>query len=85
MGGEGLKSVSGNAVLNANYIMEALKDTYYLPYDRRCMHEVVFSADWQLLHEPDVSFRHFLKNSRQCYFHEPISNCSFWSLLPFRS
>ena len=47
MGAEGLKSVSGNAVLNANYIMEALKDIYYLPYDRRCMHEVVFSADWQ--------------------------------------
>jgi glycine dehydrogenase subunit 2 len=47
MGAEGLQSVSGNAVLNANYIMEALKDIYYLPYDRRCMHEVVFSADWQ--------------------------------------
>jgi glycine dehydrogenase subunit 2 len=27
--------------------MESLKDKYYLPYDRRCMHEVVFSADWQ--------------------------------------
>jgi len=47
MGGEGLKSVSGNAVLNANYIMQALKDIYNVPYDRPCMHEVVFSADWQ--------------------------------------
>ena len=27
--------------------MHALKDTYHLPYDRRCMHEVVFSADRQ--------------------------------------
>ena len=27
--------------------MEALKDTYHLPYDRVCMHEAVFSADWQ--------------------------------------
>ena len=47
LGGEGLRAISGNAVLNANYLMDALKDTYYLPYDRRCMHEVVFSADWQ--------------------------------------
>jgi glycine dehydrogenase subunit 2 len=47
LGAAGLKSISGNAVLNANYIMAALKDIYRLPYDRRCMHEVVFSADWQ--------------------------------------
>ena len=47
LGGAGIRSISGNAVLNANYLMQALKDTYYLPYDRRCMHEAVFSADWQ--------------------------------------
>jgi glycine dehydrogenase subunit 2 len=47
LGAAGLTSISGNAVLNANYIMESLKHKYYLPYDRRCMHEVVFSADWQ--------------------------------------
>jgi glycine dehydrogenase subunit 2 len=47
LGAAGLKSISANAVLNANYILEALKDIYYLPYDRRCMHEVVFSADRQ--------------------------------------
>ena len=47
LGAAGMKSISGNAVLNANYLMQALKDTYYLPYDRRCMHEAVFSADWQ--------------------------------------
>tara|TARA_Y100000815_G_scaffold29662_1_gene24687 strand:- start:2234 stop:3706 length:1473 start_codon:yes stop_codon:yes gene_type:complete len=46
-GAEGMSAISGNAVLNANYLMEALKDTYYLPYDRRCMHEAVFSANWQ--------------------------------------
>ena len=44
MGSTGLPEVSGNAVLNANYLMERLKGTYHLPYDRRCMHEVVFSA-----------------------------------------
>jgi glycine dehydrogenase subunit 2 len=47
MGTPGLRAVSGNAVLNANYLMQALKDSYYLPYGRRCMHEAVFSADWQ--------------------------------------
>ena len=47
LGAAGVKSISGNAVLNANYLMQALKDVYYLPYGRRCMHEVVFSADWQ--------------------------------------
>ena len=47
LGEAGLRSISSNAVLNANYLMEALRDVYYLPYDRRCMHEVVFSADWQ--------------------------------------
>ena len=47
LGAEGMRSISGNAVLNANYLMQALKDVYYLPYDRRCMHEAVFSADWQ--------------------------------------
>ena len=47
LGESGLISISSNAVLNANYLMEALRDIYHLPYDRRCMHEVVFSADWQ--------------------------------------
>lgn len=38
-----LKKVSELAVLNANYIKESLKDTLYLPYDRPCMHECVFT------------------------------------------
>ena len=44
MGDTGLSEVSTNAVLNANYLMQSLKDIYHLPYDRTCMHEVVFSA-----------------------------------------
>ncbi len=47
LGGAGIKSISGNAVLNANYMMNALRGVYHLPYDRTCMHEAVFSADWQ--------------------------------------
>ncbi|MFO8192480.1 MAG: aminomethyl-transferring glycine dehydrogenase subunit GcvPB [Bacillota bacterium] len=44
MGAEGLKQASGDAVLNANYLMSLLKKTYYLPYDRYCKHEFVLSA-----------------------------------------
>ena len=47
LGAEGLKEVSENAVLNANYLKEKLKAYYYLPYDRTCMHEVVFSGKRQ--------------------------------------
>lgn len=44
MGADGLKQVSADAVLNANYLMNLLKKTYYLPYDRICKHEFVLSA-----------------------------------------
>ncbi|MEN8907350.1 MAG: aminomethyl-transferring glycine dehydrogenase subunit GcvPB [Clostridiales bacterium] len=44
MGREGLKEVSKSAVLNANYIMNRLKDYYHIPYNRSCMHEFVLSA-----------------------------------------
>ena len=47
LGDAGLKLVSENAVLNANYILSKLKDKYLLPFDRPCMHEVVLSANWQ--------------------------------------
>jgi glycine dehydrogenase subunit 2 len=47
MGAEGLKKVSQMAVLNANYLMKRLKDYYYLPYDRTCMHECVFTDRFQ--------------------------------------
>jgi len=44
MGAKGLKQASSDAVLNANYLMNLLKKTYYLPYDRICKHEFVLSA-----------------------------------------
>jgi glycine dehydrogenase subunit 2 len=44
LGAEGLRQVSADAVLAANYVMHGLKDVYHLPYDRLCMHEAVFSA-----------------------------------------
>ena len=44
LGREGLREVSENAVLNANYMKEKLKKYYQLPFDRTCMHEFVLSA-----------------------------------------
>lgn len=60
LGAEGLKEVSENAVINANYLKEKLKAYYYLPYDRTCMHEVVFSGARQKakgIHTLDIAKR----------------------------
>ena len=44
LGKQGVPKVSEDAVINANYIRSQLKGVFDLPYDRTCMHEVVFSA-----------------------------------------
>jgi glycine dehydrogenase subunit 2 len=44
MGDEGLKAVSTNAVLNANYLRARLSKVYKAPYDRLCMHEFVLTT-----------------------------------------
>ena len=47
LGAEGLRQISRDAVLNANYLLAGLKHAYDLSYDRVCMHEVVLSATRQ--------------------------------------
>jgi glycine dehydrogenase subunit 2 len=42
--GRELKTMSEDAVLNANYLLARLKGPYELPFDRLCMHEFVLSA-----------------------------------------
>ncbi|EJO5349180.1 aminomethyl-transferring glycine dehydrogenase subunit GcvPB [Clostridium botulinum] len=44
MGREGLKAASKNAVLNANYIKESLRDYYNIGVDDICKHEVILST-----------------------------------------
>jgi glycine dehydrogenase subunit 2 len=44
LGGDGLRSVSVNAVINANYVQSRLRGAYRLAFDRPCMHEVVLSG-----------------------------------------
>jgi glycine cleavage system P protein (glycine dehydrogenase) subunit 2 len=50
MGPDGLRAVSENAILNANYIRARLQSHYDLPYAGPSMHEVVFSARRQKQH-----------------------------------
>ena len=44
MGGDGLKRASEMAVLNANYLLAGLKDSFDAPYPGPCKHEFVLSA-----------------------------------------
>lgn len=67
--GKELKEVSANAVLNANYMMNKLKEHYLLPYDRKCMHEFVLSGDWQK--EQGVNTLGIAKRLMDSNFHPP--------------
>ncbi|MCR5484773.1 MAG: aminomethyl-transferring glycine dehydrogenase subunit GcvPB [Clostridiales bacterium] len=45
LGAEGIREAAENAVLNANYLMEKLKDTYDVPFKGTCMHEFVMCLE----------------------------------------
>ncbi|MDQ0213847.1 glycine dehydrogenase subunit 2 [Oikeobacillus pervagus] len=47
MGPDGLKAVTENAVINANYMMRRLAPYFELPFDRHCKHEFVLSGKRQ--------------------------------------
>lgn len=59
LGDKGLRAVSENAVLNANYLKEKLKKVYKLPYDRLCKHEFVLSGTGiaEGIHTVDIAKR----------------------------
>ena len=67
--GKELKDVSSYAVLNANYMMNKLKEHYLLPYNRKCMHEFVLSGDWQK--EQGVNTLGIAKRLMDGNFHPP--------------
>lgn len=46
-GAEGLRLVSEDAVLNANYLLARLRERFDVAYDRTCMHEFVLSGNRQ--------------------------------------
>ena len=47
MGPDGLRQASEDAVLNANYCLSQLKQDFYSPFDRFCMHECVLTSKKQ--------------------------------------
>jgi glycine cleavage system P protein (glycine dehydrogenase) subunit 2 len=64
-----LKNVSENAVLNANYIRQGLRDLFHLPYDRPCMHECVFTDKLQQQYK--ISTLDMAKRLMDYGFHPP--------------
>lgn len=69
MQGKCLTNVSEDAVLNANYMKERLKNHYKLPYDEPCMHEFVLSGDFQK--EKGVSTLNIAKRLMDSGVHPP--------------
>jgi glycine dehydrogenase subunit 2 len=69
LGPDGIREISENAVINANYLLAKLKGHYHLPHDRHCMHEVVFSGKRQK--EKGVHTRDIAKRLLDFGFHAP--------------
>jgi glycine dehydrogenase subunit 2 len=70
LGPRGLREVSENAVLNANYLLSRLKGVYEVPHGERCMHEFVASA-WTLKRERKISAMDIGKRLLDFGFHAP--------------
>jgi glycine cleavage system P protein (glycine dehydrogenase) subunit 2 len=68
--GPRLREMSEVAVLNANYLLARLKDSYDLPFDRLCMHEFVLSAR-SLKRENSVTAQDVAKRLMDYGFHPP--------------
>ncbi|MCF7803404.1 MAG: aminomethyl-transferring glycine dehydrogenase subunit GcvPB [Candidatus Marinimicrobia bacterium] len=47
LGAQGLKELSKNAIINANYLKEQLNETFDVAYPQHCMHEFVLSGTRQ--------------------------------------
>ncbi len=71
LGKDGLRKVSEYAVLNANYLMQKLKNNYTLPYDRTCMHEFVLEGVWK--DAPDIHALDIAKRLIDYDFHPPTN------------
>ena len=70
LGAAGLRQVSEQAVLNANYLLALIKDAYEVPHGHRCMHEFVASAR-QLRREKRISAMEVAKRLIDYGYHAP--------------
>jgi len=68
MGAKGLREASEMAVINANYMMNKLKDYYKLPIDRVCKHEFVLDG---LIDNHEVSTLDIAKRLLDYGYHPP--------------
>jgi glycine dehydrogenase subunit 2 len=69
MMGNSLKNATADAVLNANYLRERLKDIYDIAYPERCMHEFVICGEKQK--EQGSSTLHIAKRLMDYNIHPP--------------
>ena len=70
MGAQGLRRATDLAVLNANYLLALLKDTWFAPFaDQPCMHELVISD--KRLKETHVTTMDVAKRLIDFGFHPP--------------
>ncbi|HKE01882.1 MAG TPA: aminomethyl-transferring glycine dehydrogenase subunit GcvPB [Planctomycetota bacterium] len=60
LGPDGTRAIAEHAVLNANYLRAKVRDHFFVPYDRTCMHEFVATTKHQKasgVHAIDVAKR----------------------------
>lgn len=69
-GPQGLREVSENAVLNANYMLARLKETFPVPQGDRCMHEFVVGGS-KLKSARGISAMDIAKRLLDFGFHAP--------------
>jgi glycine dehydrogenase subunit 2 len=70
LGAKGLREVSENAVLNANYLLSRVKSEFEVPQGDRCMHEFVASAK-SLRKERKISAMDIAKRLLDYGYHAP--------------
>jgi glycine dehydrogenase subunit 2 len=70
LGPDGLRQVSEQAVLNANYLLSRVKSAYEVPHGDRCMHEFVASARG-LRRERRISAMEIAKRLLDFGYHAP--------------
>ncbi|MBN1153928.1 aminomethyl-transferring glycine dehydrogenase subunit GcvPB [candidate division KSB1 bacterium] len=69
LGSAGLRRVSENAIINANYLRSKLESSFELPYRKKCMHEFVLSGERQ--REQGVKTLDIAKRLLDLGFHAP--------------
>ena len=70
-GAEGMRKIAEHAVLNANYLLAKLRNTYHVPHDRICMHEFVMEGVFE--DAPGVHALDIAKRLMDYKFHPPTN------------